>query len=62
MSESKYIKVPRKLFAEILTEAVEHHPRPHYTAPLVPCGGPGVCVDEVNFQKGRELLGMKGDR
>jgi hypothetical protein len=50
------ILVTRKLFAEILTQAQEDHPRPHYQDPFVPCGGPGLCVDEVNFAAARKLL------
>jgi hypothetical protein len=52
----KIIEVPRRLFEEILRQAEEHHPRPHYADPLVPCGGPGVCMDEINFALARKIL------
>jgi hypothetical protein len=58
MSE-RMVRVPRKLFKEILREADEHHPRPHYKNPQVACGGPGVCADEIRFAKARKLLGEK---
>jgi hypothetical protein len=52
------ILIPRSAFEEILREAEEHHPRPHYRQPLVECAGPGKCADELRFALAHKLLDL----